>query len=80
MTDIERDELAHEIAEDDSKSVLDSMLAISDDGEWLNLRDRAPGCDFFIDRAIQYLDAEGILKRHPDNPDLIGWDEMEVTK
>jgi hypothetical protein len=79
----ERDALAHELAKETSKSLLENcLLSRQDDGGgyWFDLgsADRCiQDMQFFIDRAVRYLEGEGILKRHPTDPQLIGWDGME---
>jgi hypothetical protein len=76
-------ELAHKLAEESAKSLLEcSLLSWKDaqgGGSWLDLRSgyRNEDYQFFIDRAVRYLESEGILKRFSTDPEMIGWDEMD---
>lgn len=40
-------------------------------GKWYDLSVVEPDDVDFIKRAVRYLDWRGLLKRHPENPDLV---------
>src|SRR3954451_10847784 len=72
-----RDDLAHEIAEDAAKGAIDGMLGWRDDGRggrWFDLNQptEVDGAQFYIDRAVRYLEEQGVLKRCPSDSQLIG--------
>lgn len=73
------DDLSHEMAEEYSKSAIEgaTITVTGPDGhEWYDLGTRmtAPARQF-IEECVAYLDAAGVLKRCPQNPRLVGWDE-----
>lgn len=74
-------ELAHEIAEDDSKVQIDSAtftVTGPDGNRWYDSHQVYEPALPFVERAINYLDAAGILKYCPDAPHLVGWDEDDT--
>lgn len=75
-------ELAHEIAEEDSKSLIETSLLPGRDaaGEWYDLASLDAEEKEYVDRAVRYLDAAGILVRSPLNPNFVGWDEDDNTE
>jgi hypothetical protein len=79
VTKEEIDDLAHEIAEDAAKDALSSFCAREElDGKkWWNTASVATGFGeaYDVERAVRYLDANGILKRAPSNANYVGWDE-----
>lgn len=80
--EVEHNDLAHEIAEESSKSLLEChLLTVRNAGgdQWLDLRtaDDVDGIPTYIERAVRYLEVEGVLRRCPTDPQLIGWDEMD---
>jgi hypothetical protein len=78
MTQTEIDDLAHEIAEQAAKELLNSeLLSVhAHGGKWLDLDSMSEFVDQpSVDAAEKYLDAIGVLHRAPSNPRLVGWDE-----
>ena len=72
------DDLAHEIAEQASKELIDSAsLSVRDSGLvfWCDISAPDPMEAEALKQAVKYLDLAGILKRSPENPEWVGWDE-----
>src|ERR1700692_2640461 len=73
--------LAHRIAEDSAKCDLESFCSWlqTDDGllttRWYNTSLKVHEAEReLIDRAVQYLQAIGVLIRHAQNPLLVRWE------
>jgi hypothetical protein len=66
--------LAVEIADDDARSIIDCNCATIRDSinrfRWYELRPFDLS-DFYVDRAIRYLELRGKLKRNPKNPNQL---------
>jgi len=82
MTILELDELAHEIAEEGSKSIIDCHTLAAEDSKGYRWHDLATvdGEEetFWVERAATYLEAAGILIRSAENAQWVGWDEDEL--
>jgi hypothetical protein len=75
------DKLAHEIAEEDCKSVLECNLnhvcARGQSRRWYNLRTAHRHSRWAIYRAARYLDARGLLIHHRTKKHLVRWEGMD---
>jgi hypothetical protein len=72
----ELNDLAHRTAEEFALSVIGSHSVpvcngVAGGAHWHNLSHVDPGAKESADRAELYLDARGMLERHPDNPRLV---------
>jgi hypothetical protein len=67
------DKLAHEIALEDSLSTIDGQCVapLGYKSGWRDSKDSCPGAQRYVERAIKYLDARGLLIRNKNNPDWV---------
>ena len=75
--------LAHEIAEESAKSDIESFCVwrITDDGllptRWYDIATQLhDGERAWVDRAVRYLEARGILVRNQQNASLVRWEGL----
>jgi len=71
MTEVDR--LAHEIAEEAARELIDSnsFVEMRDGVEWRDLTDKEFDCLVELELELKYLELRGILRRHPTKPQLV---------
>lgn len=65
--------LAHDLAYESARSDIEcySKFRPCVSGMWWQLDDRDPDHAEIVARAVRYLDARKLLRRHPEHPDWV---------